>query len=345
MVSSLEYGFMVFWYIVVIAAIVHYAMLDGFDLGTGILLLCTKKDHDRRVFIHAIGPVWDGNEVWLVIVMGALFAGFPLVYAKLLSAFNTPIMCLVFALIFRAVAIEFRSKRPSKAWRGTWDVLFFCASLLIAFAVGVSLGNFVQGIPLDRHFNYTGGIISTFLRPYPILIGVLTLSLFTLHGAIFLAMKTEGELHDQLSRWIKPALVIFLILYVVATIITLIYQSHIVMRLEKMPWLFFLPALNILAIAWIPRCIHHNHYGWAFLTSCANIALLLSLFAVGMFPELIRSSIDPAYSLTVFNTSSSLKTLFVLMVIVAIGLPLVIAYMAWIYHIFRGKVVIDDHSY
>ncbi|MBS0624369.1 MAG: cytochrome d ubiquinol oxidase subunit II [Verrucomicrobia bacterium] len=345
MFDNLEYLLTIFWYVVLITAVVQYAMLDGFDLGVGMLLLCTKKDEDRRIFMNAIGPVWDGNEVWLVIVMGALFAGFPLVYAKLLSSFYSPIMVLVFALIFRAVAIEFRSKRPSRAWRQMWDVLFFGASLVIAFALGVALGNFVTGIPLGEHFEYQGGIVLTFLRPYPVLVGLLTVSLFTMHGAIFLTMKTMGELHDKLLKWVRPSILAYMVVYVVVTFATLIYEPHIVARFHHYPWLFSFAVVDVLVLVSIFWNFHRNYFGWAFLGSCANIMLLLILFASGMFPELLRSSIDPAYSLTIFNTVSSVKTLSVLAIIVAIGLPLVIVYMSWVYHIFRGKVVLDDHSY
>lgn len=341
----MEHGFTVLWYLVVIASIVNYAMLDGFDLGVGMLLPFTSEDRERRIFINAIGPVWDGNEVWLVIVMGALFAGFPLVYAKLLSSFYTPIMFLVFALIFRAVAIEFRSKRPSPVWRKMWDILFASASVVIAFSVGLALGNFVEGIPLNAEFEYTGGVILNFLRPYSVLVGILTLSLFALHGAIFLSMKTEGELHNKLLAWIKPLMVGFLVAYMVTTTATLIYESHIVARLQRYPALFLIAIVNMVVIASIPVSIQRRRFGWAFLGSCGNIALLLTLFACGMFPTLIRSSIDPAYSLTIFNTAASLKTLIVLTIMAGIGLPLVAAYMSWVYRIFRGKVILDDHSY
>jgi cytochrome d ubiquinol oxidase subunit II len=310
-----------------------------------MLLPFTKKDHDRRIFINAIGPVWDGNEVWLVIVMGTLFAGFPFVYAKLLSSFNTPIMLLIFALIFRAVAIEFRSKRPSKIWRGMWDFFFSAGSTLIAFAVGVGLGNFVHGIPLDANFNYTGGVFLTYFRPYPLLVGFLTLALFAFHGSVFLLMKTEGELHDKIVGWIKPCMALFLFFYVITTAVTFIFEFHFVERFFKYPLMFLLPALHLVIIGWIYRCVKKQHYGWAFLTSCANIAMLLILFACGLFPNLLRSSVDPAYSLTLFNSSSSLKTLQVLAVIVAIGLPLVVAYTSYIYKVFHGKVILDDHSY
>lgn len=339
------YGFSIFWFIIIVAAIAHYAMLDGFDLGVGMLHLFSKSDQERRLFLNAIGPVWDGNEVWLVIVLGALFAGFPLAYATLLSSFYIPVMILITALIIRAVSIEFRSKRPMLWWRRMWDALFAAGSLVIAFGVGCALGNFVQGIPLDSAHSYQGGIILTFFRPYPVLIGIFTIALFLLHGNLYLVMKTEGELLEKLKKWTKSTLIFFIITYVGATMVTLIYQQHIVDRFRDIPWFFIIAFANMLVIANIPRLVDKGYYGWAFLNSMGNVMLLLALFACGMFPEIIRSSLDPAGTLTVVNASASLKTLIVLTIIVGIGLPLVIAYMSWVYHIFKGKVVIDSHSY
>lgn len=344
-VSNVEYGFMIFWYIIIMVSMAQYAMLDGFDLGVGMLMPFHKSDFERRVCYNAIGPVWDGNEVWLIVLFGALFAGFPLAYSTLLSAFNTPVLILVFALIFRAVGIEFRSKRESKAWRSMWDYLFCIASLIITFSVGVGLGNFVEGIPLAKDYQYVGGIMLTFLRPYPVLVGLFVMSIFMLHSAIFLVMKTEGELQERCKRYVYPTMIAFLILYVFTTVATLIFQEHIIARFQRHPWFFIIPAIDILVIASIPLFNHKKSFGWAFLASAGNILLLVALFACGMFPELIRSSIDPAFSITIFNAASSLKTLFVLMVITAIGIPLVLAYMIWVYTIFHGKVVIDDHSY
>lgn len=346
MESSVEYGFMVFWYIIIIAAVMCYAMLDGFDLGVGSLQLFVKKDEERRVFLNAIGPVWDGNEVWLVITLGALFAGFPNAYATLLSAFYIPLTILIFALIFRAVAIEFRSKQPSQLWRSTWDVLFCMASIVIALAVGISLGNLVHGIPLNEDHNYVGEAISTFLRPYSILVGILTLALFMMHGTIYLVMKTEGELQEKLKNWVRPTTIFFIISYAVVTMVTLIYQPHMVARIRERPFLFLLALANMLVIANIPREVFRGKYGWAFLSSCLNIGLLMSLFAIGTFPDVIRSSIDPGTnSINIVNASASLKTLKVLAVMVAIGLPLVFAYGFYVYRLFRGKVEMDHMSY
>jgi cytochrome d ubiquinol oxidase subunit II len=339
-------GLDVFWYVIVISAVTFYAVLDGFDLGVGALHLFVKKDEERRVFLNAIGPVWDGNEVWLVILIGGLFAGFPEAYATLLSAFYIPFTILIAGLIFRACAIEFRSKMPSPIWRNTWDVLFFLASLIIAFVIGVALGNLIHGIPLNENHDYVGGIFLSFFTPYAILTGILVISLFMMHGAIYLVMKTEGHLEEKLKSWVNPTIIFFIMTYAITTMVTLIYQTHMTDRIRERPYLFPLVLINVLAVANIPREISKGNTGYAFISSCANMASLLVLFAVGSFPMLIRSSLDPvANSLTVFNAAASEPTLVVLAIIVAIGLPLVIAYGYFIYRVFRGKVTVDHMSY
>lgn len=346
MVSTWEYGFIVFWYIVMVAAAVCYAMLDGFDLGVGALHLFARKDEERRIFLNAIGPVWDGNEVWLVILVGGLFAGYPFAYATLMSAFYIPLTLFIFGLVFRAVAIEFRSKAHMKWWRSMWDFLFFLSSLTIALGVGIALGNLVEGVPLDENHNYVGHSIWTFFRPYPVLVGILTLSLFALHGAIYLVMKTEGELQESLKKWIPPAMIFFIMAYVVTTMATLIYNPHMIARIQARPYLFAIVLANILTIANIPRLEHRKSYGWAFIFSCLNICLLLTLFAIGTFPDVVRSSVSPATnSITILSASASLKTLKVLTIIVGIGLPFVFLYGFFVYRIFKGKVKLDHMSY
>jgi cytochrome bd ubiquinol oxidase subunit II len=346
MVSALEYGFILFWYIIIIACVICYAMLDGFDLGVGALHLFARKDEERRVFLNAIGPVWDGNEVWLVVLIGALFAGFPIAYATLLSAFYIPLTCLIFALIFRAIAIEFRSKTPMKWWRKMWDILFFLASLSIAVAVGMALGNLIEGIPLDENHIYMGYVLKTFFRPYAILVGILTLSLFMMHGTIYLVMKTEGELQQRVISWVRPTMVFFIMAYAVTTVITLIYQEHMVYHIRHRPYLFLIALADMFIIADIPREIHQKRFGIAFLGSCLNIALLLTLFAIGTFPDVIRSSLEPATNgISLITAAASLKTLIVLTVMVGIGLPFVFGYGFFVYRLFRGKVKLDKMSY
>lgn len=334
----------IIWYIVIGFSVVAYSMLDGFDLGVGILHFFTKKDLDRRIFLNAIGPVWDGNEVWLVIIGGALLAGFPPVYAAMCSGFYTLVMLLLAALIFRAVAIEFRSKQPSKRWRFTWDFVFSFASLVIAFGVGVVLGNLIEGLPIDEHKQFVGSL-SLFFRPYSLLVGITSVALFTMHGAIYLVMKTEGELHDRLRIWSNRTMIFFAIMYFFLTMATLIYMPFMAERFRDMPWLVVIAALAMLSFANIPREFTRGNDGWAFLSSCAVIGLLVLLFGIGTYPHLIMSSIDPAHSLTIFNTSSSPLTLTVLLIIVLIGVPLVLAYGACIYRIFRGKVKLGPTSY
>ncbi len=340
-----EFTLSLLWYYIIGASVIFYVALDGFDLGVGIMNFFTKKDEERRVFLNAIGPVWDGNEVWLVIVGGALFAGFPDVYATLFSGFYNLCMVFLVGLIFRAVAIEFRSKRESKRWRFTWDAVFSISSLLIAFGLGVVLGNMIEGIPLNENKDFVGSF-SLFFRPFPILIGIFTISLLMMHGSIYLAMKTEGALHKRLRRWVKRCIWVFVSIYAVTSVLSWFYAPHMVQRFKDSPEFLIIPVLALLAILNVPRMFTRNSDGWAFLSSCFSIALLFCVYGVGTFPYLVRSSVNPeANSLSFFNSCASVLTLKVLLIIVAIGIPLVLGYGFMIYRIFRGKVKIEKTSY
>jgi cytochrome d ubiquinol oxidase subunit II len=333
------------WYLVVGFSIIAYTILDGFDLGVGILHLFARGDQNRRIFLNAIGPVWDGNEVWLVIVGGALFAGFPEAYATLFSGFYNLCMILLAALIFRACAIEFRSKGSSTQWRNFWDVIFFLGSLLIAFGVGLALGSLVEGIPLDANHDFVKAEFNLW-RPYPILLGWTSVALVTMHGAIYLTMKTEGGLQRDLQRWCKRAIALFIFFYVVTTCATLLYMPHMLDRMRELPFLFGVSLFALLAILNVPREMKRRKFFRAFLSSSGGIALLILLFGIGMFPDLIHSTIDPKNnSLTLMNAASSSLTLRVLLIIVAIGIPLVLMYMSYIYRTFRGKVRLTSSSY
>lgn len=333
------------WFTVFVILATGYAILDGFDLGVGMLHLFSKSDHERRLMLNSIGPVWDGNEVWLVTAGGALLAGFPDVYATLCSAFYIPIMILLAGLIFRAVAIEVRSKRPMSWWRWTWDIFFSLASLVIAFGLGIIMGNLIRGIPLNDVKEFTGDFLDI-LHPYSILIGILTVTVFFMHGAIFILMKTEGELHEKMRSWVNPSIILFIITYATATMATLIYMPHMVKAIQDRPIFFAIAILNMLAIANIPREIQRGRDGWAFISSCANIALLMGLYGVGTYPNAIRAINDPAgLSLTIYNASSSQKTLGILLIIAVIGMPLVVSYTTAVYWIFKGKVKLEPTSY
>jgi cytochrome d ubiquinol oxidase subunit II len=332
------------WFLLVGVLFTGYAMLDGFDLGIGALHLFTRKDEERRVLINSIGPVWDGNEVWLVTGGGALFAAFPDVYATVFSGFYLALILLLVALIFRAVAIEFRSKQPMRWWRQMWDVSFAGGSILAALLIGAALGNIAWGVPLDEHGEFAG-TFPGLLTPYPLLVGLTTVALFMMHGAIYGVMKTEGELHDKLREWTRRCIIFFVICAVTLTMATLLYVPHMAARMRDCPWLFSVALLNMLAIANIPREFHHGRDHLAFLSSCGAIITLMALFAINLFPNLVFSPQHPENSLTIYNAASSPRTLGIMLVIAGIGVPAVLAYTVCIYWIFRGKVKLDRLSY
>ncbi|MBA3239414.1 MAG: cytochrome d ubiquinol oxidase subunit II [Parachlamydiaceae bacterium] len=333
------------WFTAFVVLLTGYAVLDGFDLGVGMLHLFSKKDVERRTMINSIGPIWDGNAVWLVTSGGALFAGFPAVYATVLSAFYLPVMLLLSGLIFRAVAIEFRSKQPMPWWRWFWDIMFSLASLMISFIFGLLIGNLIRGIPLDAEGEFIGDF-ALLLNPYAFLIGGVVISLFLMHGVIYAVMKTENELHDRMREWVNPAIILFIIFYATSTMATLIYMPHMSETIKERPAFFLVAIVNIFAIANIPREITLGRDFRAFLSSCVNIICLLALFGIGIYPNVVRAINDPQdLSLTIYNSSSSMETLQILLLIACIGLPLVISYTTVVYWIFRGKVKLDSTSY
>jgi cytochrome d ubiquinol oxidase subunit II len=339
-----ETNLQILWYLVLCAAVIMYTVLDGFDLGVGSLHLMAKSDHDRRVFLNAIGPVWDGNEVWLIIIGGALFAGFPAAFGAIFSAFYTPTMVFLAGIIFRAVAIEFRSKITNQKWRNFWDVIFSVSSIVIAFGAGVLLACLVRGIPIDGQMVFQGGL-KDFISFYSILVGLMTVFLFMLHGLVFLLMKTEGDLHNRLRKFVTPVVVIFGTLYAIVTIDTMIHLPYMMDRFKTVPFLYLIPVLAILSMVNVPYQVRRKNDGWAFIFSSISITLLFVLFGIGTYPVILRSTIDPSYSLTMFNTSSEETTLKVILMIALIGIPLVLAYGFFLYRIFRGKVKIDSSSY
>jgi cytochrome d ubiquinol oxidase subunit II len=332
------------WFVLVGVLFTGYAILDGFDLGIGALHLFTNKDEERRLMLNSIGPVWDGNEVWLVTGGGALFAAFPNVYATAFSGFYLALILLLVALIFRAVAIEFRSKRPEFWWRQMWDIGFSVGSILSALLIGTALGNIAWGVPVDANGEFAGTFLGL-LTPYPLLVGVTTVALFMMHGAIYGVMKTEGELHDKLRRWAMNSIIFFVICAAMTTMATLLYAPHIAERVKQNPWLFSIVLANMLSIANIPREFHRGKDWLAFLSSCTAMITLMALFALDAFPNLIYSWPHPENSLTIYNAASSQKTLGIMLIIACIGVPIVIAYTICIYWIFRGKVKLDRTSY
>jgi len=334
----------VVWFILLGILLAGYAILDGFDLGVGILHLGARDDRERRIFMNSIGPLWDGNEVWLVTFGGALFAAFPEAYATAFSAFYLPFMLLLFALIFRAVSLELRGKRPSRVWRGFWDWAFCLASLAAALLFGVAVGDSMLGIPIGPDHEFAG-TLPGLLRPYALLVGALNASLLALHGAIYLHLKTTGALQRRVRGWMWRAFGIFLALYLATTVMTLARVPRALANFERMPWLWAVVGVSILSLANVPRCLYLRRSGWAFLSSAAAIASLVALFGAALYPNLIVSSLDPAWSLTVLSAASSERTLRIMALIAALGLPFVLGYTAVVYWVFRGKVEIGRLSY
>jgi len=325
------------WFLLVGVLLTGYALLDGFDLGVGTLYLLAKGDVERRTLLNSIGPVWDGNEVWLVVGGGALFAAFPQVYATVFSGFYLPFMLLLVALIFRAVAIEFRSKHESAVWRRNWDVSFSIASIVIGLLAGVALGNMVVGIPMNADYQYTGGFFNL-LNPYALLIGVTTVSLFAMHGAIYAVLKTDGDLQARARTWVNWTIGIFIVCYAVTTLATLIFMPQMRQNFYDYPVLVIVPIVNLLSVLDIPREVYHKREFLAFLQSCLNIACLLALFGIGLYPNIVISSTAPAYSLTLHNAASSPASQTTMFTMALLGMPFVIAYTAAVYWVFRGKV-------
>ncbi|WP_242333470.1 cytochrome d ubiquinol oxidase subunit II [Anaeromyxobacter sp. SG66] len=332
----------VLWFVLLGVLLAGYAVLDGFDLGVGTLYLLARRDEQRRVMLNAIGPVWDGNEVWLVTFGGALFAAFPRAYATAFSALYTPLMLLILALIFRAVAIEFRSRRPSRAWRNTWDVAFFAASALSPILFGAAVGNVMMGLPV-RADGEAQVALSGLLSPYALLVGVFALSLFALHGAVWLLIKTEGELHEEVRRWAWSAAGVFSVLYLLTTIFTLVAIPRATANFAHLPWAWGIVVLNVLAAGNVPRAVFLRRYFQAFASSALTVAGLVVLFGLAQWPNLVTSSLDPALSITIRNGSSTAPTLRNMAIIAAMGMPFVLGYTGLIYWVFRGKIREGEH--
>lgn len=339
----------VLWFVLLGVLLAGYAILDGFDLGVGILHLGARSDRERRVVLNSIGPIWDGNEVWLVTFGGALFAAFPEVYATVFSGFYTAFMAVLFALILRAVSLEFRGKLRPSAWRSFWDGGFFLASLLAAVLFGTAVGALLVGVPLDPRGIYAGGLLDLLfpaaLPFFPLLVGALTAALFALHGALYLNLKTEGELQARVRRWMWHAFGWFLVLYLFTTVVTLASVPRATANFGRFPWAWVVVGLSILALADVPRAIFLDQARQAFVSSSVLIISLIALAGVALFPNLVTSSLADGHSLTIYNAASSQKTLGIMAVIAASGMPFVLAYTIAIYWTFRGRVRLDDHGY
>jgi cytochrome d ubiquinol oxidase subunit II len=331
------------WFLLVGVLIIGYAILDGFDLGVGIIHLFTKGENEKRVNLNAIGPVWDGNEVWLLTGGGALFAAFPIVYATAFSAFYLAFILLLAALIFRAVSFEFR-KYAEPEQKKIWDIAFGIGSLLPALLYGVAIGNVLRGLPIDSTGVFRGDFLGL-LNPYAIVVGLVSLSMFLMHGAIYLSMKSEGKQREKAIGIATTVWIAFVALYCIATFLTFFSASYLFATILHNPLFWVLLVALLVAIIYIPVGLKAGKSGYAFIASSVMIAVMILLAALSLLPKLLPSSIDLAYSLTIYNASSTPRTLLTMLVIALIGMPIVIGYTIFVYRVFKGKVVLGEDSY
>jgi cytochrome d ubiquinol oxidase subunit II len=322
------------WFTLIAVLWIGYFFLEGFDFGAGMLLpFVSEDDMDRRVVINTLGPVWDGNEVWLLVAGGATFAAFPEWYATLFSGFYLPLFLILVALIIRGVAFEFRGKDDRPRWKATWDWAIVAGSFLPALLWGVAFANILRGVPIEMlngHLEYTGGFWGL-LNPYALLGGLASLSIFLLHGSLFLSLKTEGGVKERvdavMNRLAWPAVVLVLAFMV---------WTYVSLGEGIVPGL--LPLLAVAALLSIPFLAADGRMGWAFIANGAAIALVVATLFITLYPNVLPSSVDPAFSLDVYNAASTNLTLKVMTVVAVIFTPIVLIYQSWSYWIFRKRL-------
>lgn len=323
------------WFILITVLFIGFFFLEGFDYGVGILLpFLGKKDIERRAIINSIGPFWDGNEVWMLTAGGAMFAAFPNWYATLFSGFYLALVIMLLALIARGVAFEYRSKKDDPVWRNRWDWVIFFGSFIPALLWGVAISNIIRGVPIDDKMNFTGNFF-TLLNPYSIIGGVASLLIFTLHGSIFLSLKLTDNLLDRARKiakrlWLQATAVLFL--YVIFGY----FETDIFIKLGVDPGV--IPIFAGLAILSVGYFLKIQKEGWAFVMTGITIVFSTISIFMGLFPRVMVSSTNPDWSLTIYNASSSPYTLKVMTIIAIIFVPIVLAYQAWTYWVFRKRI-------
>jgi len=325
----------IIWFALVMVLFTGYAVLDGFDLGIGMLTpFVTRSEAEKRVLFNAVGPFWDGNEVWLVTGGGALFAAFPPVYATVFSGFYLPLMLVLFALIFRAVALEFRSLEPER--KRFWEWAFALGSFVPALLYGVALGNLLQGIPLDARGDYAGGFF-TLLRPFPLLLGVLSVLAVLMQGGAYGTLRATGALRERCKKVHQGTRYLLIVLLAPAVAVGAFLVPGAAYRF--MPWLFV--ALTMAAWAAGRVALKQDRDGAGFQFSSLMIIGLWGVMASAQFPFLVRASNMPTRGLDLYGASSSPLTLRVMLIIAAVGMPIVLAYTIWVYRMFRGRITPD----
>ena len=326
-------AFQILWFILWAVLWTGYFVLDGFDLGAGSLIyILGKTEEDRRAIYNSIGPFWDGNEVWLITAGGATFAAFPKTYAVMFSAFYSALLLLLFCLIIRGVAVEYRNKFESRAWKTLWDVGFFLGSVLPAFLLGVAFANIFTGIPIDKNGVYHGSFW-TLLHPYSIIAGIFFVICFAMHGANWIAFKTEGELSERAGSVARKlwalSLVLAAIFFFGSYLSTNLWDNYI-----KHLGLLIFPAIAVIGFFVVPGGLVTKNYLMAWIGSCLVILGFSAWAFAGLFPNMLPSSLNPAWSLTCFNSSSSILTLKIMTVVALVFVPIMLGYTFWAYKIF-----------
>ena len=321
-----------------------FFITDGFDFGIGTLYpFLGKSNEDKRIMLNSMGPLWDGNEVWLITAGGVTFAAFPLMYATMFSSLYSALMLILFALILRGVAFEFRNQIDSAGWRRLWDSCIFIGGLVPGLLFGVAFANIYQGIPIDAEHVYQGNLF-TLLNPYGLLGGLVYLFFFMEHGAIWLAIKTEGDLHRRsaataIKIW-PVVLVLSVVFLIFSKFTTNLYDNYI-----THPILFIVILITVLALFGTRFYLAQKAYFKAFFSSACTIFGATFFGLIGLFPNMLPSSINTDYNITAFNASSSPLTLKIMLIVVIIFIPVVIGYQLWAYNLFKGKVTSEDLAY
>lgn len=328
------------WFALIGVLFIGFFFLEGFDFGVGILLMILgKKDTERRIIINTIGPVWDGNEVWLITAGGAIFAAFPNWYATMFSGFYLAFLVVLVALITRGVAFEFRSKNESKNWRNGWDKVIFTSSLLLAILFGVALANLIKGVPIDGTMNYVGGFFDL-ISVYTLMAGITTLLVFTFHGAVYLSLKADKTIEKRALKIAKPlgisAIIADVFLILLTFMETDLFNSKLALGAAVV-------ALVALILSWL--LVSNGRSKKAMLTNGLSIAFGVAALFLGLFPRVMISSISPEYNLTIANASSSIHTLTIMSRVALVFVPIVLAYQGWTYWIFRKRVTTKDLKY
>jgi cytochrome d ubiquinol oxidase subunit II len=325
------------WFLLAGFFLVGYALTDGFDLGTGMLTIFTNKDENRRILYNSVAPVWDGNEVWLIAGGGMLFAAFPVVYAASFSGFYLAILIVLWALIGRAVAFEYRNKKESPTWRKVWDWIYWLGNFVPALLFGVAVGNAVVGVPIDQQGAYHGSFF-TLLRPAPLLMGLVGVFMFLMHGTAYLLRKTDGEVFELAKKWAYISFFGYIITLIIADFILAITAPYLYHNYFEYFLFWLAPALIVIGlILYFKNLTGGNYDKVIYGSTLVTLGTVLTI-ALASYPVLMRSTMDEKFNLTIWNSASSHLTLTVMLIATLIFMPMVITYTIYVYKVFKGKV-------